>query len=81
MKSSIMTVASTVILLTCYAVAGVMSAYPLTMGPLLKLLAGVLIGVILMVWSEITDEKENTHDKRQLNRGQRKFYNFKLSNN
>lgn len=81
MKSSIITVASTITLLTCYVAAGVMSAYPLTMEPLLTLLAGVLIGVMLMVWSEIIDEKENAPEERQLNRGQRKFYNFKLSNN
>lgn len=79
MKSSIMTVASTITLLTCYAAAGVMSAYSLTMGPLLKLLAGILIGVVLMIWSEITEEKENAPKERQLSQGHKNFYNFNLS--
>lgn len=79
MKSSIMTVASTIILLACYAVSGVMSAYPLVMGPLLILFLGIIAGALLMYAAYVQEENENAPKERQLSQGHRKIYNFNLS--
>ena len=76
MKCSILTVASTAILLTCYAAAGVMSAYPLVMGPLLILFLGIIAGALLMYVAYVQEENEKAPDERQLNQGHRK--NIKL---
>lgn len=79
MKHSILTVASTAILLTCYAAAGVMSAYPLVMGPLLILFLGILAGALLMYAVYVQEENKNAPKERQLSQGHRKIYNFNLS--
>ena len=79
MKHEKLTAISATVLVGCYAAAGVMSAFPLTMGGALALFAGTTLGSALMIWSCIAERKEKTPDDREINQGPVKnCYNFIL---
>ena len=80
MKHEKLTAISATVLVGCYAAAGIMSAFSLTMAGALALFAGTTLGSALMIWSCIAERKEKAPDDREINQGYDKnFYNFILT--